>query len=268
MILRPLDPPPPAGETFVDAWPVVEHLQRQTYESCWMITQPSHAALSGEIAARLTGAKAPQIPKNPQIPKLDASLIRAIALHDAGWGSPDAQMIMSARGRDSEPPKSFLQTGIAEFLSAWTQSIEIAQKVSAAGGYIVSRHFWRLAKHRLAHGDDPQPARKKLQAFLNSESARQKKLIATNAGTRDEAELERLTDVLQFCDLLSLYICSGAQQPVRLPEYFGVTSTLKVGGTTYRLDPKLVEPGRFSVAALRYPTTKSESARELDLVIG
>jgi hypothetical protein len=263
MILRPLDPPPAASGKFVDAWSVVEQLQRQRYESCWMITQPSHAALSGEIAAKLSSARA------PQIPRLDAHLIRAVALHDAGWGPPDAQIIMHSRGRESEPPKSFLQTEIVAFLSAWTQSIEIAQKESAAGGYIVSRHFWRLAEHRLAHGNDPQPARKKLQAFVNAESARQKKLLAKNAGTLNEAELEQLTDLLQFCDLLSLYICCGAQQPVRLPEYRGVTTTVTLDGTTYRLDPAMVDPGsRFSVAALRYPETKDESAREIKLIIG
>jgi Protein of unknown function (DUF3891) len=281
MILRPLDLPPAGSDQFVDAWPVVEHLQRQSYQSCWMITQPSHAALSGEIAARLISPKAPPerdsvlpatakaAPKpSPQIPKLDPSLIRAIALHDAGWGQPDAEIIMRSRGRDREPPKSFLQTEITEFLPAWTQSIEIAQKESPTGGFMVSRHFWRLAEHRLAHASDPQPAQKKLRAFLSNESARQKKLTAKNAGTPEEYELERLTDLLQFCDLLSLYICSGAQQRVRLPEYFGVTTTLVVDGTTYRLDPPLVEPGtKFSVAALRYPTTKAESARELHLVI-
>src|SRR5262245_9899118 len=79
MILRPLHPAAPANERLLPAWQVVERLQRQKYESCWMITQPSHAVLAGQLAANL---------QSPQIPRLDTELLRAIALHDAGWGSP------------------------------------------------------------------------------------------------------------------------------------------------------------------------------------
>lgn len=257
MILRPLDPEPPGGEEVVDAWPAVERVQRRKYESCWMITQPSHAALAGDIAGKI-GAS--------QIPQLDPPLIRAIALHDAGWGAPDAQAIIRSRARSAETPKSFLQTGAADFLSAWTQSIEIAQKECPGGGFIVSRHFGRLCEHRLQHGGDTVSDRKRLQGFLNSESTRQKKLAAKQS--RTTAELERLTDLLQLCDLLSLYICSGAQQRARLPEYFGIKSTLDAGGSVYRLDPPLVEPGaQLSFAALRYPPSKSESSREFQVTV-
>src|SRR5215472_11249469 len=132
MILRPLHPAAPASDRYLPAWQVVEKLQRQKYDSCWMITQPSHAALAGEIAAKLQG---------PQIPKLDAGLVRAIALHDAGWGIPDAQTITRSRSGKHQAPRSFLETGVAEFLEAWTQSIQVAQSVGAAGAYMVSGHF-------------------------------------------------------------------------------------------------------------------------------
>ncbi|HLW51214.1 MAG TPA: DUF3891 family protein [Candidatus Angelobacter sp.] len=257
MILRPLEPEPAAGESFVEAWPVVEQLQRRRYESCWMITQPSHAALSGEIAAKLSGA---------HIPKLDLPIIRAIALHDAGWGMPDAHAITHSRSRSGGSPQSFLQTELAEFLTAWTQSAEIAQKASATGGYMVSRHFWRLAEHRLAHGDDAAAARKKIESFLKAEAARQKKLAAKQNKTAEE--LEQLTDLLQLCDLISLYICSGAQQRVRLPECCGVRSRLTVQGSNYRFEPQMVKGGaQFSLAALRYPATKDESSREFQVRI-
>jgi Protein of unknown function (DUF3891) len=255
MILRPLEPPDPpdppsaSNHQWGSAWPVVDRLQRQKYESYWMITQPSHAAFAGELAARLTA---------PQIPKLEAELVRAIALHDAGWGMPDAQAVMRSRSSHADPPKSFLDVGVAEFLEAWTQSIEIAQPVSPAGGYIVSRHFRRLAEHRLGHGDNNDDDRKKLQTFLSRETQRQKRLASKQA--RSAEELELLTDVLQFCDLLSLYICCGARDSVRFPEYFGVTTRLSVGGEAYRLDPPLVAAGtEFSFAALRHPATKISS---------
>src|SRR5262249_20025105 len=191
MILRPLHPAAYTNEHWLPAWQVVERLQRQKYESCWMITQPSHAALAGEIAAKL---------RNPQIPELDTDLIRAIALHDAGWGVPDAQAITRSRSIKHWTPKSFLETGVAEFLDAWTQSIEVAQSIGTAGGYIVSRHFQRLAEHRVNTAADSDADSNKLQAFGTHETQRQKRLAAKQS--RSERELELLTDLLQFCDLL------------------------------------------------------------------
>jgi Protein of unknown function (DUF3891) len=257
MILRPPEPPPATTGEFVSPWPVIERLQKQHYKSCWMITQPSHAALAGDIAARL---------RDPQIPKLDADLIRAIALHDAGWGMPDAQAIMRSRSDQRDTPKSFLETEVAEFLAAWSQSIDVVQPVSPAGGYMVSRHFWRLAEHRMAHGNDAESDRRKLKTFLDHESQRQKKLAAKQNRSIDK--LERLTDLLQFCDLLSLYICSGARDNAQFPEYFGFEARLRVEPEGYKLGPPLLENGSpFRVAALRHPAIKEESSREIVLKI-
>src|SRR5262245_50178575 len=156
MILRPLEPMTLANdhEKSVPAWPVVERLQKQKYESCWMITQPSHAALSGELAARLAG---------PRIPKLDGELVRAIALHDAGWGIPDAQAVTRSRLGKHGCPKSFLDAEVEEFLDAWAQSIQVAQSVGSAGGFIVSRHFQRLAEHRLTGAVNNEDEKKGLR---------------------------------------------------------------------------------------------------------
>jgi Protein of unknown function (DUF3891) len=258
MILRPLEPAPPLnpGE-FVPAWKVVEPLQRRSYESCWMITQPSHAALAGEIAAKLKGDRVPQ---------LEPEVIRAIALHDAGWGMPDAQAVMRSRAVQQTPPKSFLQVSVAEFLTAWTQSIEVAMSTSPAGGYIVSRHFWRLAEHRLESSGDSQQDRSRLEEFVKFESARQGKLAAKQG--RNQAELEALADVLQFCDLLSLYLCCGATDNGQFPEYFGIKIRLTHANDDLRLDPPLIESRTvFKVAALRHPATKGESGKELQFTI-
>lgn len=257
MILRPLEVTLAANERFTEAWPVIEQRQRQKFESCWMITQPSHAALSGDLAARLQA---------PHVPKLDDALIRSIALHDAGWGPPDAEAIVRSRSKTSEPPRSFLQAELPVFLEAWTQSAEIAQKVCAAGGFMVSRHFTRIAEQRIAHGSDPEAARKKLRTFLAAEARRQKKLMIKQSRTTEE--LERLTDVLQFCDLLSLYLCSGAQDDVEFPEYFGVKARLRVSGDHYRCVPAVLKSGPpFAIAALRYPHSKAESAREFKITL-
>jgi hypothetical protein len=254
MILRPLQPsaPGPSRNEFVPAWEVVQRTQAQKYKECWLITQPSHAVLAGELAAKVS---------SPLLPNVEDDLVRAIALHDAGWGVPDAQAIMRSRSVQKHLPESFIQVPLAEYLAAWDKSIDVAQSVSPAGGYIVSAHFCRIAESRLAAGDRKQD-RSAVQKFLDDESKRQKKLAAKQP--HGSKELEQLTELLQFCDLLSLYMCCGAPEKVVFPEYFGVTVRLKVEESGYQLDPPLIEHGaQFSVAALRHPATKEVSSQEM-----
>jgi hypothetical protein len=256
MILRPLQPAPPVNSDHLPAWKVIERIQRQPYESCWMITQPSHAALAGEFAAKLNSSYSP---------KLDSAIIRAIALHDAGWGVPDSQAIMQSRSVGRGGPKSFIDCKVSEFVEAWEKSIDVAASASPAGGYIVSRHFCRIAESnaaQIAAGDRDRAIR-----FLEHEAARQKQLA--DKQERSTEELELLTDVLQFCDLLSLYVCSGALENAGFPEYFGMKVRLSMDGESYRLEPNVIEPGvAFVVAALRHPATKEESGREIEIKIG
>ena len=104
------------------------------------------------------------------------------------------------------------------------------------------------------------------KVFLRNEAARQAKLAAKQERTPEV--LETLTDVLQFCDLLSLYVCCGARQNVEFPEYFGTKARLTVEADSYRLDPILIEPGtKFVVAALRHPATKEASGKEIEITI-
>ena len=255
MILRPLEPPAAKHWEFLPAWSVVEQLQRQPIDGCWMITQPSHAALAGDFAQKIVA---------PGAPRVDAALVRAIALHDAGWGVPDAQEIMQSRSVRQGCPKSFIDCSVIEFLSAWEKSIDIAESAGPGGGYIVSRHFQRLAEQRVSHPSEKASEQDRLARFIESESRRQNQLAARQE--RTPAELESLTDLLQFCDLLSLYVCCGAQEKAEFPEYFGIKVRLTVENHIYRLDPRIIESGaKFAVAALRHPVTKEESGRSLEI---
>ena len=253
MILRPLEPPPAASPEFQDAWPAIEHIQRQVREPCWLITQPSHSALAGELAAVFSA---------PQLPQIDAAIVRAIALHDAGWGMPDAHAIQQSRSKSRFQPESFLQASIPVFLAAWQKSIETAQSVSPAGGYMVSRHFQRLAQHRIDSANDAPRERQKLQSFVQAEALRQKSLAAAQPVPAEQLEL--LADLLQFCDLLSLYICCGSRQNVVFPQYFGCQVRITSHDDGLHLDPAIIQPGsEFSVAALRHPPLKESSGREI-----
>ena len=62
------------------AWEVVEKQQKENAQEWWLIAQPDHAALAGDLAALLDA---------PSVPDLDEPLLRAISLHDSGWAQFD-----------------------------------------------------------------------------------------------------------------------------------------------------------------------------------
>src|SRR4051812_3250424 len=98
MILRAIDDLTPVNSSaVVPAWDSVDKEQKRLTgaKECWMIPQPAHSALAGEMAARLD-------PK--AFPNLSAEVIRAIAMHDAGWGQPDAEAIQESRGKAAGTP--------------------------------------------------------------------------------------------------------------------------------------------------------------------
>jgi hypothetical protein len=259
MILRPLQSSPSSSKEFVPAWPAVERSQTQNYEACWLITQPSHAVLAADLAAIISA---------PQFPAANPEILQAIALHDAGWGIPDAQAIMKSRSVRPLQPESFIAMAVPQFLEAWEKSIETCQSISPAGGYIVSRHFWRLAEQRVkSNSKSSKQDAQKLESFLQSEERRQKKLAGRQPLSIEQ--LESLTDLLQFCDLFSLHVCCGAAENVVFSEYFNVQVRVTRRDDTYSLDPKIMKSGsEFALAMLRYPATKEESSREIKVRIG
>jgi len=185
------------------AWDAVEPIQRKSYPECWLIAQPDHAALAGDIAAHLCP---------PVFPRLDSDVLRAIALHDEGWGPFDTRALESRQA-----PRSFLDEPPATFVEAWTASIDRCQEVAPIAGVIVSKHFCRLAEFRVKEKKDSADDMRLLLGFLTAEDRRQRELLP---GCRSY-EPESLTDVLQFCDLLSLYLCCGAQESITFPQSLG-----------------------------------------------
>ena len=238
----------------ISAWEAVDRKQKQNAEEWWLIAQPDHAALAGDIAANL---------QSPFIPKLDAQVLRAISLHDSGWARFDGGE--RGTGRDLEVslcdpkidengrPLSFLEISLQDFLQAWTESIERAEEAVPMGAAMVSEHFCRLAESRLRTHSDAQEDTRKLQEFVDCEKRRQNHLLMQHDGSPDE--LGKLTDVLQFCDLLSLYLCCGAQENVEFPQNFtGHAIRLLRENEMCRLDPPVLGDGvSLGVTARRYP---------------
>jgi hypothetical protein len=206
MILRPARPAPPASGV-LPAWNAILRSQQQPGEDCWLITQPDHAALSGDLAANLA------------LPEVTPEVVRGIGLHDEGWAACDQRALVAAEKPGASPPLSFFQMPAAEFVAAWTASIDRAEAVAAIGGLMVSGHFCFLAGEHLAAGGDTAEDVQRLRGFLEAEHQRQVRLREREF--RPPAEIERLVQVLQFCDLVSLYLCSGAQEDVEFPQRLG-----------------------------------------------
>lgn len=260
MVLRPIAPhsaTPSSG--FAPAWPAIERAQKQIARDYWLVTQPDHAALAGALAAGFV---------SPQFPRVDALVARAIEVHDAGWAIFDAEARFESAPRvDSRgKPVSFLEIEPPDFLRAWVASIDRAESVCPSGGYIVSRHFCCLSEGRLASAIDTPENSARLGSFLEHEAERQRRLQA-QAG-QSGAELEVLLLVLQFCDLLSLYLCSGVCDAVEFPQPFAPGRVrIRSENQAFMLHPSPFRSGNptdamlsLGVEARRFPSDRPRTA--------
>jgi hypothetical protein len=245
VILRPLNVGTAASTSAQpqSVWSAIEKTQTTSLKECWMIPQPAHAVLSGEIAARLSD----QI-----FPGITDEVVRGIALHDAGWGPVDAVAIQESRSKLLSVPRSFIAVPVKTTVAAWTGSIDTAEKVGPLAGYLVSRHFFAIFEQ---YEDKIQPFSGKFRA---QETARQERL-AKKLGT-DGAQAQRLLEALQFSDVLSLYICCGLAQSVEFSQRVSgkpirLTPT---GDASCRLEPSPFRNGEsFSISAIRHPRLKA-----------
>ena len=186
----------PAGQ---DAWQAFAKTQQPlplstpgTLAGC--ITQPAHAALAARLAAALDPGVFGALP---------AEVIDAIGRHDAGWAEPDLAALECV---GEKQPHSFLTYPPEDAVDAWRKSIREAETRSSLAGILTSRHFCLLAPR----DSDPHHA-----AFAEQESARRAPHEA--ASSIPSSDLDRYTAALGFCDLLSLYLCSGLTGAVQIP---------------------------------------------------
>jgi hypothetical protein len=225
----------------VSAWDAVLESQQQAAPGGWLIAQPDHAALAGDLAQEFAA---------PPYPLVDGDVIRAFRLHDAGWADFDGggergtgrqhrvAMPELRRGHAGRP-LSFFEIEPKEALVAWSGSIERALEASGPiGGLLVSGHFWRLARSRLEMGRDSADDTRALRDFLVQEESRQAEWLATLRGVQTREHVQLLTDLLQFCDLLSLYLCCGSVGSIEFPQTFeGRKPVLRRHDTACVLDP-------------------------------
>ena len=241
MVLFPITDEREQNSRAVSAWAAVQEQQEQRASAYWIVTQPSHAALASDLAAAL---------REDLFGTIDPTVVRSIALHDAGWSMDDAEQIQRLRSDAKQRPFSFIEAPADRFLPAWSGSIETAEKFAPIGGYIVSRHFERISQR-----DNHDQA--ELEAFREREKQRQQKLRTTIGF--DEGVLERVVDALQFCDLLSLYLCCGSSRTAKFDQ---PAVTVTRHGDEYRLEPcPFKEPKQFSFSALRHPVGQGKKGQ-------
>jgi hypothetical protein len=249
-----------AASEVIPAWQAVERLQRAQAPAYRLVTQPDHALLAGALAALFVA---------PGFPALDPLVVRAIEVHDAGWSLLDPEADPSAPPAldDAGKPLSFIEVSPPDFLRAWGASIDTAEHVCAAGGIIVSAHFRRLSHHRLNAAKDSAEHVALLHQFDERETLRQQRLRPLTSVT--DRDLASFLEALQFCDLLSLYLCCGAEEEVEFPQDFAAGRVrLRHRDGRVELDPSPFQRGadaspqqvELSVPATRYDSSAGRSA--------
>jgi hypothetical protein len=262
VILRTLQLPavPANGSPAIPAWEAIERSQQEIAgaKECWLITQPSHAALAAEIAVKL---------KPATFGTMDETTVRAIALHDSGWSASDANAIQLSRsmsGKNNVQLLPFTAVHPTVAVNACAASIDIAEKASALGGFLVSEHFRNIF---LIPGNNAK-APELMNKFVAKEEQREKRLRAKIK--MPDQELQRLVEGLRFCDLLSLYLCSGATQSIEFPQKIsGKNIFLKRSGddecsvTPFPFDSDEI----FGISAIRHPKQKDQSGARFFLKV-
>lgn len=266
MVLHPLDSPAEiVSDEPVPAWAAVAERQKRQAATYWLISQPDHARLAGELASNF---------RSPDFPAIEPLVATAIGAHDAGWGlfapesTPSEVPFTTSEGK----PLAFIEFGPEQFVRAWTGSIERAESICAAGGIIVSQHFCELGNFRLKSGGLSEEDGDRIRSFEQREATRQERLMAECSYS--EQELSSLLEALKFCDLLSLYLCSGSQHEVEIPIKLSRRPVrVRREGEICRLDPSPFQNGdqtrvvSLSVRARRFPVEAKPELATLSFLL-
>ena len=120
-------------------------IRRRDGNDFLLITQVSHARLSGQLAARVG---------NDRFAPLGPAVVRAIGLHDDGWHLHDDAPTVNPQGQ----PAHTFETPLNLALKMWTDSTDRAAAADPYAGLLVSLHGLGLSLHALKQ-EPGQPAR-------------------------------------------------------------------------------------------------------------
>jgi Protein of unknown function (DUF3891) len=268
MVLRPEGPPAHPVGGFVSAWEAVARAQKTISTKYLLVRQPDHARLAGQLAEQLA---------IPGAPAVDDDIVRGISLHDEGWTDFDCgrKRLQATIARYSETnvalnaegkPLSFLEIKAGDFLLAWLGSIQSAEAVAPIAGLMVSGHFRRIGQFGMSTGTYSESDTYQVREFIAHAEQRERRLMQLQS--HSDKEVEYWTDALQFCDLLSLYLCCGSEESVEFPQRIGPkgeTIRLQVQNGANVLSPSpFARDVDFALQAQSYPPQLHASSTKLN----
>src|SRR5262249_55658386 len=132
-------------------------------------------------------------------------------------------------------------------------------------GIMVSEHFCRIARDFSRAATTPPEIAQVLTTFVEREVALQEDLREKQTRSADSIRL--LVDVLQFFDLLSLYVCCGSQENIEFPQRFNEkTFRLHHEADKYRMEPSLFKkPTSFSIKATQSPLKSAKTTQQISI---
>lgn len=158
-----------------------------------IVLQTMHSKIAGDLARALL----PQ-PFGP----LPDEVLLAVSEHDLGWAQSDDQQIANILEEDPQP---FPRVHPLVELQSWQRSVSCAFEKPLLTQVLIGRHLCAIAQR-------PTPLHAE---FLQSASGRREEIEQQLCVAPEE--LRRWTDALGFCDLVSLYLCSGVTAPAEFP---------------------------------------------------
>ncbi len=199
-----------------------------------ILLQSTHSELAGDLAEALRPEAFGEV--RPEV-------IEAIRRHDFGWKASDSRQLENA---DKSRPRPFPDMPHEEEISSWRNSIELAADAPPLVRVLISRHFCFLA------GDNP------LHNRFREDETRRRDVIESTLNSSAE-NLDRWAAALGFCDLLSLYLSSGATESAVFPFSHPADpkaasarkTTLSWNGGALRFDSPVLRPNTRVAAKLQ-----------------
>lgn len=227
-------------------------LLREDGEAVIAIPQPSHSWLSGQLARAWGNDRFAR-------PSPFEEVCLAAEQHDIGWLTWEAEPTLDP---GSGRPKTFMQLGPQTHTALWRDGVRRAGIYGRYAALLVSLHADTIYGRFFRFDKAPPEEARLVRAFLDEQHAFQEATIASlradplTAGDADEDTVERNRLTIAALDWISLHLCWGVKDEVRVPEVpvAGVKRIdlhLRPGATSEEVvvDPWPFAPERLPVRA-------------------
>lgn len=228
------------------------------------IPQPSHAGLSGQLAAAWGNA-------GFEVPRPETVL--AAALHDIGWAAWER-----APTRDPATgwPHQFGQVSKLVHVGLWRDGVAMARLFGRWPALLVSRHADTIYTRHYDPEDASAEERDAVRALLDEQHALQAELADSlradpEGGDAAEETIERARLFIAAVDELSLKLCWGIDRGSEVAEVPAgpgriTTLSLRPAGQALAVDPWPFRVPRLRVRAdgraLRAPFASDDALRD------